>query len=739
MKKKKLIAQSLVLAMAVSTLAGFAPATVSAAPAKPKLSATSKTLEEGASFTLKVKKAKGVKSISKTTWKTSKKKVAVLKKSKKTSTKVVAKKTGSAKITATVKYKLSNGKSASKMLTCKVKVVKKAAPTAAPTNAPATNAPAAPTNAPATNAPAAPTAEPTVAPTFEPYVVSNTDAFYNKAGYYATYNGAKSFKGTDNLYINYVMADSKEVNTKASIVNKLEFAIDSRATVEYGIYVSNWDCAGKSAKDPVAKFSTNGTEGQVVSLDLAGASIDAIANEKISFGIYSTDSANKNSQVYRIYDFKVGYDDVLYPVPLTTNTVGCTSSTKDIWSTRDKDASVATADGYTALSELTAAKGYKFGTVVTYDQIQNDPEFCKLVAKHCDSITAANEFKAYSLLDKTASAAATDGMPVMNFTQADTICEFAKENGLKIRGHALVWDQSMCQWFFNEGYADNETDADGKVTNRVSSEIMKARLKSYIEQVITHFEEKYPGVIYCWDVVNEGIDAEWDGKTPNTDDPLKIRQKRDGEANPFYYVLGSDYIQYSFLCARDTLDALNNTTIDLVYNDFNVIYGGKREAIIALAKEINKYAKDAEGKNRKLCDSIGMQGYLGYGNQGNCLGDDLVSGVTSAIKDMANAGFKVQLTEMAMRNFTNTDKYMADHAAFAKKLFQGLADINTQTKNAFTSMSIWAFINDPTLNYTDDEYEYDIYTPYSGLFDEVYTPLDSFKEIYQAFGGELPE
>ena len=30
-------------------------------------------------------------------------------------------------------------------------------------------------------------------------------------------------------------------------------------------------------------------------------------------------------------------------------------------------------------------------------------------------------------------------------------------------------------------------------------------MKSYIEQVLTHFEENYPGVIYCWDVVNEAV------------------------------------------------------------------------------------------------------------------------------------------------------------------------------------------------------------------------------------------
>ena len=55
----------------------------------------------------------------------------------------------------------------------------------------------------------------------------------------------------------------------------------------------------------------------------------------------------------------------------------------------------------------------------------------------------------------------------------------------------------MCDWFFREGYK-----TDGAY---VSADVMKNRLKMYIDEVMTHFEEKYPGAIYCWDVVNEAV------------------------------------------------------------------------------------------------------------------------------------------------------------------------------------------------------------------------------------------
>lgn len=102
---------------------------------------------------------------------------------------------------------------------------------------------------------------------------------------------------------------------------------------------------------------------------------------------------------------------------------------------RPKDATDA-INNYSSMAELTEAKGYKFGTCVTYNLIKNDPEFCKLLAHHCDSITVMNEFKAYSLLDYDASVAAyTDetSMPVMRYQKADEICEWARANNLKIR------------------------------------------------------------------------------------------------------------------------------------------------------------------------------------------------------------------------------------------------------------------------------------------------------------------
>ena len=114
-------------------------------------------------------------------------------------------------------------------------------------------------------------------------------------------------------------------------------------------------------------------------------------------------------------------------------------------------------------------------------------------------------------------------MPVMKYREGDEIVRFAQENGIKVRGHVLVWDNYMCDWFFREGYTN-----DGAY---VDEETMKARLKYYIDEVITHYETEFPGVVYCWDVVNEAVG---DGGDYKADDPRRVRYDRYGTENLFY-------------------------------------------------------------------------------------------------------------------------------------------------------------------------------------------------------------
>lgn len=68
----------------------------------------------------------------------------------------------------------------------------------------------------------------------------------------------------------------------------------------------------------------------------------------------------------------------------------------------------------TPMYELTMAHGFRFGGALSYMQLW-DANYLNFLKTHCNSITATNEMKAYSLLDQSKSRASSDGMPAHEF------------------------------------------------------------------------------------------------------------------------------------------------------------------------------------------------------------------------------------------------------------------------------------------------------------------------------------
>lgn len=362
------------------------------------------------------------------------------------------------------------------------------------------------------------------------------------------------------------------------------------------------------------------------------------------------------------------------------------------------------------LNQLAQPHGMLMGAAISYSQLRK-ADYLALVQKHFGSITATNEMKAYSLLDERASRAAEDGMPVMNYKQADAMVGWAQENGLKVRGHVLVWDAYMCDWFFREGYSKTKDYAD--------PETIRKRTEYYITQVMTHFEEKFPGVVYCWDVVNEAVG---DGLTEYLpDDPRHLRTMRNGGVNLFQKYMGNDYVELSFLYARNAVEALG-ADIKLYYNDYNAYFTDKAAAIQSLVKSVNSFAKDENGNPRKLMDGVGMQGYIGgYGTQSGCLVDSHIMMIKNAILGYKALGVDVQITEMAVRNF---EPEQADkHAQYYAKLFQMFKSLNTAEGNPLNGVSIWGLLDNPSDK--KGSYTYNLNSPYGGLFDENLNEKDA--------------
>lgn len=386
---------------------------------------------------------------------------------------------------------------------------------------------------------------------------------------------------------------------------------------------------------------------------------------------------------------------------------GCTK-TDSSKKTDIKEAEKTPEPPFVALYEAAAPHNFKMGACIAADTVRRQ-SYTNMIKKDFNSVTACNEFKAYSLLDQVNSKNSANGMPVMNYTNADAIAKFAQENGIGIRGHVLVWDAYMPDWFFKEGYT-----ASGAF---VSSATMKKRLAYYIEEVVTHFETNFPGVVYCWDVVNEAV-ADGTNECKPGDD-RRVRTSRSGTTNLFYEVIGPDYVELSFKYAKNVVNKVN-PQIKLFYNDYNTFYNEKRTAITNLINSINK--------DEKLCDGVGMQGYVGgYGQQAGCMNPNDIKLFGDAIKHYGNMGFEVHVTELALRNY---DKTLEEkHAQFYENFFKMLGAANRE-KTILTSVSIWGIADNPMLPKTD--YSYKMNGPYCGVYDAVYRPKPEHDKIVSA-------
>lgn len=137
------------------------------------------------------------------------------------------------------------------------------------------------------------------------------------------------------------------------------------------------------------------------------------------------------------------------------------------------------------------------------NQTLNVPEYMAVVRKHFNSCTMTNLMKSGYILDQQGSQRSVkdgDGSPVLSFDTIDPTLEWCQANGMQMRGHTLVWHVQAPDWFFRKDYSDK-----GEYVDR---ETMLFRMESYIAQLMTHVQDNYPGVVYCWDVVNEAVDPD---------------------------------------------------------------------------------------------------------------------------------------------------------------------------------------------------------------------------------------
>ena len=197
-----------------------------------------------------------------------------------------------------------------------------------------------------------------------------------------------------------------------------------------------------------------------------------------------------------------------------------------------------------------------------------------------------------------------------NWENADKIANFCRSNGIKLRGHCLMWHAQIGEWM----YKDEKGDL-------VSKEKLFQNMKHHITAIV----ERYKDVIYAWDVVNEAIsDGGWQGgRRGMGEHPSPYRN------SPLYQIAGDEFIKKAFIYAREA-----DPNVLLFYNDYNAADPGKRDRIYNMVKSMKEEGVPIDG--------IGMQGH--YNVYGPSMED-----VDAALTKYSTIVKHIHITELDIR------------------------------------------------------------------------------------------
>ena len=303
---------------------------------------------------------------------------------------------------------------------------------------------------------------------------------------------------------------------------------------------------------------------------------------------------------------------------------------------------IEAAEDLPSLKEVYAGK-FDIGICVGR-QLVSVGDAMAFIESQFNILTPENELKPDSVLDLGESrllAEQDETAVAVHFDAAEPLLSFAKEHGVKVHGHVLVWHSQTPDAFFREGYKSGAP--------MVSREVMLGRMENYIRLIMEYMEENYPGVIVSWDVVNEAVD----------DSTGKLR------ASPWLSVVGEDYLLRAFEFARKY--APEGTL--LYYNDYNTAYYGKQNGIVKLLEELM-----AEGN----IDGYGFQMHHG-------LTQPSLAQITASVDRIALLGLRLRISELDVTVGNNSeDSFIRQAQLYAEIMKLALAHADQ-----FEAVQIW--------------------------------------------------
>ncbi|WP_405453810.1 endo-1,4-beta-xylanase [Streptomyces achromogenes] len=233
------------------------------------------------------------------------------------------------------------------------------------------------------------------------------------------------------------------------------------------------------------------------------------------------------------------------------------------------------------LGSAAAAKGRYFGTAVAANHL-GESAYAGTLDREFNAVTPENEMK----WDATEPTRNT-----FTFGAADQIAAHAQSQGMKLRGHTLVWHSQLPSWVSGLGASD-----------------LRTAMNNHITQVMQH----YKGKIYAWDVVNEAFQDGTSGAR---------------RSSPFQDKLGNGFIEEAFRTARAA-----DPDAKLCYNDYNT------DGVNAKSNAVYAMVKDFKARGVPI-DCVGFQSHFNSASP-------VPSDYQANLQRFADLGVDVQITEL---------------------------------------------------------------------------------------------
>jgi endo-1,4-beta-xylanase len=264
-----------------------------------------------------------------------------------------------------------------------------------------------------------------------------------------------------------------------------------------------------------------------------------------------------------------------------------------------------------SLGEISRSRGLYFGSAVRLDELAAEQDLREAVFRECSLLVPELTLK---------WAAIEPARGELVFADVDDLSSLARRNGKVVRGHTLLWHESVPAW------------APALLKEPDGWQL----ISRYFSSVIPRFGD----VIQQWDVVNE---------------PIDVRSGRaDGlRANVFLQSFGPDYVARALREAR-----IFAPGAQLTINEYGLEYDleeerGRRRALLNLVGSLKKTGAPIAG--------LGLQSHLDLRK-----GSVSSTSIRQFLKEVLDLGLFVYVSELDVKESDYTqppeerDRLVAD-------------------------------------------------------------------------------